>query len=93
MKKIKLIKREINDDAGGLIVLVTLAQLIIGAIFLIPPILGVFFFILAVFDQGGSTISLSDLSNNWTGDAMSAAPIYLGLMAFAGSFMVHSAIK
>lgn len=75
--------------------MVWLAQLLIGFIFLIPPILGAVFFTLQVFGINGDVISLKHLSANWTNDkySMSVAPIYLGLMAIAGSFISHSAIK
>ena len=94
MKKIRL-KKDADDGIVGIAVIVGLVQLIIGVIFLIPPILGAIFFTLQVFGVNGDTISLRELSTNWTGDsnAMSAAPIYLGLMAIAGTLIVHSAIK
>ena len=86
---------EVGQHLASLVDLVASVQLIIGIIFLIPPILGAIFFTLAVFGASGDAISLSELSSNWTGDsnAMSAAPIYLGLMAIAGTLIVHSAIK
>ena len=96
MKKIHL-KRVDDDDATlvGIALTVGFVQVIIGIIFLIPPILGAIFFTLEIFGVSGDAISLKELSVNWTGDsnAMSAAPIYLGLMAIAGTFIVHSAIK
>ena len=75
--------------------MIGVVQLLIGLIFLIPPILGAIFFICEVYGMDGNIISLNRLSGNWTGDsgAMSAAPIYLGLMALAGSFIIHSAVK
>ena len=100
MKKIHLKKRFTEKDCEeqdlwGFIGIVCIPQLIIGIIFLIPPILGAIFFTMAVFGARGNAISLSELSSNWTGDsnAMSAAPIYLGLMAIAGTLIVHSALK
>lgn len=93
MKKIHL-KKESDDFILGIAFWIGLVQLVIGIIFLIPPILGAIFFMLNVFGIGG-VVSLKELSANWTGDnnAMSAAPIYLGIMAIAGTFIVHSAIK
>lgn len=64
-----------------------------GVLFLIPPILGVFFFTLNVFDVNWDAVTLRDLGSNWTGEAFSAAPIYLGLMALAGVFMVRFAMN
>ena len=94
MKKIRL-KKDADDGIVGIAVIVGLVQLVIGIIFLIPPVLGAIFFTLELFGANGSAISLKDLSTNWTGtdNAMSAAPIYLGLMAIAGTLIVHSAIK
>ena len=60
----------------------------LGIFFLIPPILGVIAFVLCLFDFDSHFAKLSDLSGSWTNDfssngggGMSAAPIYLGLMA------------
>lgn len=94
MKKIRL-KKEADDLIFAIAVIPGLVQLVIGIIFLIPPILGAIFFTLQVFGINGNVISLNELSASWTGDnnAMSAAPIYLGLMAIAGTLIVHSAIK
>lgn len=64
-----------------------------GVLFLIPPILGVFFFTLNVFDVNWDAVTLRDLGSNWTGEAFSAAPIYLGLMALAGVSMVRFAMN
>ena len=102
MKKKLHLEKNLTEDnyenvevLTGFVYLVAIIQLIVGIIFLIPPILGTIFFTLAVFGASGDAISLSELSSNWTGDsnAMSAAPIYLGLMAIAGTLIVHSAIN
>jgi len=68
---------------------------VIGIIFLIPPILGVIFFILNVFiSRVGNIPELSNLGYEWTGNSgdnggfMSAAPVYLGLMAIAGAMLL-----
>ncbi len=94
MKKIHLKKcgERVTDRIA---VIISFIELIIGIIFLVPPVLGAIFFTLQVFGINNDVISLRYLSTNWTGDsnAMSAAPIYLGLMAIAGTFIVHSAIK
>lgn len=96
MKKIHLIKDDnYSDDFFIVFYIIILLQLIIGIIFLIPPILGAVFFILNVFGLRGNIISLGELGTNWTGgtNAMSAAPIYLGLMAIAGTLIIYFAIK
>lgn len=67
----------------------------IGLFFLLPPVLGVFAFILQLFDADTDFSMLRDLSSNWTNDyssegggGMSAAPVYLGLMAIAGVYLI-----
>lgn len=71
---------------------------IIGFIFLIPPILGVIAFILSLFDADSRFSALSNLSDNWSwgtygdGGAMSATPIYFGLMALAGAYLIHDSL-
>lgn len=76
----------------------------LGIFFLIPPILGVIAFILCLFDIGSDFSHLSNLSSNWTtnydytdlfnkgrgGGGMSAAPIYLGIMAIVGAYLIKS---
>ena len=93
MKKIKLKRGEMDEESGSILFIIVLVKLIIGIIFLIPPILGAFFFTLNVFDVNWDAVTLRDLHSNWTGEAFSAAPIYLGLMALAGVFMVRFAVK
>lgn len=74
---------------------------IVGIIFIIPPILGVIFFILNVFIYyAGDLPELDNLSSNWTGSFssegggfMSAAPIYMGLMAIAGAILLKDSKK
>lgn len=80
-------------------------ECIIGILFLIPPILGVFAFVLCLFDFDLKFAQLYNLSNEWTayfgydyehgggGGGMSAAPIYLGLMALAGVWLVKDSIQ
>ena len=95
MKKVNLRKNGENLDDGflGISFVIILVKLIIGVVFLIPPILGAFFFTLNVFDVNWDAVTLRDLHSNWTGEAFSAAPIYLGLMALAGVFMVRFAFS
>lgn len=65
-------------------------ECIIGLFLLLPPMLGVVAFILQLFDADTHFSSLRDLSSNWTNDGggMSAAPVYLGLMAIAGVYLI-----
>lgn len=61
----------------------------IGLLLLIPPILGVFAFVLQLF--GADTFyRLQDLSSKWTGD--DGVLIYLGLMAIAGVYLIKDSI-
>ena len=64
-------------------------ECIIGLFFLLPPVF------LQLFDADTDFSMLRDLSSNWTNDyssqgggGMSAAPIYLGLMAIAGVYLI-----
>lgn len=75
-------------------------ECIIGILFLIPPILGVLSFVLCLFDCDWDFATMRNLSPNWTNDysgngggGMSAAPIYLGLMALAGTWLVKDSIQ
>lgn len=74
----------------------------IGILFLIPPILGVLAFVLQLFDADSDFSTMRDLSSNWTvdygydqggGGGMSAAPIYLGLMALAGVWLIKDSLQ
>ena len=69
----------------------------IGILFLIPPILGVLAFVLQLFDADTDFSMMRNLSSDWTtnysyeqggGGGMSAAPIYLGLMAISGTYLI-----
>lgn len=79
----------------------TSLERVIGIIFLIPPVLGVVFFLLNVFFYRiGDLPELDNLSSEWTGNYsgegggyMSAAPIYLGLMAIAGAMLLKESKK
>lgn len=63
----------------------------IGLVFLIPPIWGVFVFI---FTQIGEEICWDDFYHygNYT-NATSAKPIYMGLMAIAGAYLIKGNLK
>lgn len=74
-------------------------ECVIGLILLIPPILGVIAFVLQIFNADLDFSQMIDLSSNWTNDyssegggGMSAAPIYLGLMALAGVYLIKDSI-
>lgn len=41
-------------------------ECIVGLFFLLPPVLGVFAFVLQLFDAGTDFSMLRDLSSNWT---------------------------
>lgn len=77
-------------------------EFFLGLFFLIPPILGVFFFLLSLCDTDGSFVNMTDLSGQWdwhvgsgdgSGASMSPAPIYLGLMAIAGVLLVKNSLR
>lgn len=76
---------------------------VIGIILLIPPLLGVFLFLLNLFFGNiDDIVTMSNLSQRWsgrmewayTGNAgagagyTSSTPIYLGLMAIAGAVLL-----
>ena len=72
----------------------------IGFFFLIPPILGVIAFVFNLLGNDGDFAKMSNLSYKWTcdyygdgGSAMSAAPIYLALMALAGAYLIKDSLK
>lgn len=74
----------------------------IGIFFLIPPILGVLAFVLQLFDADTDFSTMRNLSSSWTtnygynqggGGGMSAAPIYLGLMALAGVWLIKDSLQ
>ena len=60
----------------------------VGIFFLNPPILGVLAFVLQLFNADMAFSEMRYLSSDWTGGGMSAAPIYLGLMAIAGVYLI-----
>ncbi|WP_024773026.1 hypothetical protein [Aquimarina macrocephali] len=74
---------------------------IIRFILLIPPVLGVILFILNLFSNDlGKIVELKNLSSEWTGSQAfdsggytSATPIYLGLMAIAGAYLIKGTSK
>ena len=78
----------------------------LGVFFLIPPILGVVAFVLCLLGIDSDFFRLHNLSSKWTalidfsydsrngggggGGGMSAAPIYLGLMAIVGAYLIKN---
>lgn len=83
-------------------------ECIIGFILLLPPLLGVIAFVINLFTKDpGKFASLSNLCGNWAlyvhgggpfggnvpAEVTPAAPIYLGLMAIAGVYLVKDSFK
>ena len=69
----------------------------IGLFLLLPPILGVIAFVLQIFEADTDFSMFRELSSAWTakydqGGGMSAAPIYLGVMALAGVYLIKDSI-
>lgn len=73
-------------------------ECVIGIFFLIPPILGVFFFLINLCDVRGDFVDMTNLSGQWdwhsgdSGASMSPAPVYLGLMAIAGAYLIKDSL-
>ena len=71
----------------------------LGILFLVPPFLGVFFFLLSLCDVSGDFVNMTDLSGQWDwhsgdyGASMSPAPLYLVLMAIAGAFLIKNSFR
>lgn len=73
-------------------------ECIIGIIMLVPVFLGIIAFIFDVFNVGEVFVSIDTLSDEWTscyfnGGGMSAAPIYLALMAMVGAYLIKDSVK
>lgn len=73
-------------------------ECVLGIFFLIPPFLGVFFFLLSLCNITGDFVSMRDLSGQWDwhsddGVSMSPAPLYLGLMAIAGTYLIKNSLR
>ena len=88
-----------NDES---VILEKKIECVLGIVFVIPPILGVVAFLMNLFDIESFKhfSSLSNLSFNWSGGydtdgggAMSATPLYLGLMAIAGAYLIKNNIR
>lgn len=73
-------------------------ECIIGIIMLVPVFLGIIAFIFDVFNVEEGFVSIDTLSGEWTacyfnGGGMSAAPIYLALMAMVGAYLIKDSVK
>lgn len=97
MKRIRFYNDRINktsEGRNGFIGIYMLAQFVIGLILIAPALVGSIFFLLNVFGYNGLyAATLNNLSSKWTGDNMSAAPIFMGLMAMAGAYLLNNVIK
>ena len=78
-------------------------QCFLGIFFLIPPILGVIAFVFNLLGSDGEFARMSNLSYHWVcdygyasngggGGGMSAAPIYLGMMAMVGAYLIKDSM-
>lgn len=74
-------------------------QCVLGIFFLIPPILGVLAFVFNLLGSDGKFARMRNLSANWTceysgdgGGGMSAAPLYLGMMAMVGAYLIKDSL-
>lgn len=71
----------------------------IGFFFLIPAVLGVIAFTFQMLGADGDFVELRNLNYRWRADfgenggGMSAAPIYMGIMAFIGAYMIKDSMK
>lgn len=96
MKKIEIKKNSQISDVNGLYIpiILTLIQIVMGLILIAPALVGSVFFLLNVFGYTGIyEASLNNLSHKWTGDNMSAAPVFMGFMAFAGAYLLNTVSK
>jgi len=75
-------------------------QKTIGYILLFPPLLSVLLFTINLLVRdSGNIIRMYNLSSEWSGSYgenggyMSATPVYFGLMAIAGAYLLSNAKK
>jgi len=84
-------------------------ECIIGIILLVPVFLGVIAFVICLFNGSNEFCTLDNLSRTWSystkqfsnvrgsgfaaAGAMSSTPIYLGLMAIAGVWLIKDSFK
>ena len=76
-------------------------ECLVGLFMLIPPFLSVLSFVFCLFGDESSFAKLNHISSSsgWTcdfsvnsGGGMSAAPLYLGLMALAGVYLIKDSL-
>ena len=75
----------------------------LGVFFLIPAILGAVAFILSMLGVKGDFVELKNLGYLWfidyyqwgdgVGAGMSAAPIYMGMLAMVGAYLIKDSLK
>ena len=76
-------------------------ECIIGIMLLVPVFLGIIAFVFNLLGSDEDFATMSNLSYKWTcdwsgesgGGGMSAAPIYLALMAIAGAYLIKDGLK
>ena len=73
-------------------------ECILGFIFLIPAILGAVAFALSLCGTSGDFVNLRLLNFRWRvgvedAGCMPVAPIYMGILAFVGAYLVKDNIK
>lgn len=73
-------------------------QCVIGIIFLIPAIMGAVAFTLKMLGVEGRFVELRNLDYVWCtlydkGGGMSAAPIYMGMLAMVGAYLTKDSLK
>lgn len=77
-------------------------EAVIGFIFLLPAVIGVICFVVNLC-TGGDSCKLNSLSGQWdwhngsgykgTGASASPTPVYFGLMAIAGAYMLKNSLR
>lgn len=85
MKNVKIV-READKDQENFFGCFFYVIALVGLIFLVPPLLGAVAFTLRVFGNHSDFASLRYIGWDY-------APLYLGLMAIAGSIILISVIK
>ena len=68
-------------------------ECVLGILFLIPPFLGVFCFILSLCGVNGQFVKMYTLNGIWYGETGSLTPLYLGLMAIAGACLIKNSLR
>lgn len=69
-------------------------EAILGLLFILPAVIGVICFIVNLC-TGGDSCKLGSLSGVWEsyGEAAENTPIYFGLMAIAGAYMLKNSLR